>query len=443
MQVDVDVDAEVEVDVKKKRVDYTDAEECREVTFSALRELSIALELPDDALCPPVPNRLNYIHWLSSLQPIQTHVLDIGVGSSCIYPLLGRREYGWRFTGVDVDAAALAWAARNVTLNAAGQDIALALVPRAADYVQAALSCGAELTTETLCERLTSLDRRDASMRGPLRHALAALGTDYAERLLACEAVPGLSSSSYLLPSTSLLSAVMCNPPFYDLREAIGSNPFTVCTGKPSEMRTEGGEVSFVLAIVADSLVMKSAVGWYTTLLGKKSSLGVLVPVLRQLGVPVLRTTRLEQGRTHRWGLAWSFAEVYAAAAATSSSSINPRAFTRNPYAVRSVSRRIALSTQPPLTPETIVARALESLQQQSQAHTQALMQGEGLGHTPSPDEWAVRVEAGPAGATLVLSGFTAMTLKAFDALCGRLQSDIKRTNRCWRRQVRPVPPPP
>jgi hypothetical protein len=34
-------------------------------------------------------------------------VLDIGVGASCIYPILGVKEYGWKFVGSDVNEQSL------------------------------------------------------------------------------------------------------------------------------------------------------------------------------------------------------------------------------------------------------------------------------------------------------------------------------------------------
>lgn len=92
------------------------------------------INIPDDALCPALPNRMNYICWIESLcsaadactgfytidaSPIQQTIVDIGVGSIGIYPLLACR-YGrdrnlsnYCFVGSDIDIDAC----RNATLN--------------------------------------------------------------------------------------------------------------------------------------------------------------------------------------------------------------------------------------------------------------------------------------------------------------------------------------
>jgi 23S rRNA (adenine1618-N6)-methyltransferase len=37
----------------------------------------------------------------------QITCLDIGVGASCIYPIIGVTEYGWKFIGSDIDSKSL------------------------------------------------------------------------------------------------------------------------------------------------------------------------------------------------------------------------------------------------------------------------------------------------------------------------------------------------
>lgn len=66
--------------------------------------------IPDGQLCPTVPNRSNYIHWIedllsSELIPARNDSdgkvrgFDIGTGANCIYPLLGASLLGWSFVG--------------------------------------------------------------------------------------------------------------------------------------------------------------------------------------------------------------------------------------------------------------------------------------------------------------------------------------------------------
>ena len=102
----------------------------------------------------------------------------------------------------------------------------------------------------------------------------------------------------------------MTNPPFYDLEEIISEGGHAVCTGTNTEMRTLGGEVAFIAAMILDSLVMQRAgCRWYTCMVGKKASIKTLRALLRDAGVPIVHSTRFAQGRTMRWGLAWSFYE--------------------------------------------------------------------------------------------------------------------------------------
>lgn len=67
--------------------------------------------IPDGQLCPTVPNRSNYIHWINDLlssEIIQSlggegrskvKGFDIGTGANCIYPLLGASLFCWSFVG--------------------------------------------------------------------------------------------------------------------------------------------------------------------------------------------------------------------------------------------------------------------------------------------------------------------------------------------------------
>ena len=89
-------------------------------------------DLPSRYLCPPVPGRADYLHYLADLLATSNggviphgqgiRVLDIGVGANCVFPLIGYSEYGWRFVGTDIDRAALACAQATIDANGGYRD---------------------------------------------------------------------------------------------------------------------------------------------------------------------------------------------------------------------------------------------------------------------------------------------------------------------------------
>lgn len=74
-------------------------------------------DIPKGYLCPPIPGRADYIHYLADVLAdankdnlptgSNIRVLDIGTGANCIYPIIGANEYGWSFVGSEVDSTAV------------------------------------------------------------------------------------------------------------------------------------------------------------------------------------------------------------------------------------------------------------------------------------------------------------------------------------------------
>ena len=106
-----------------------------------LHDFGLNINLPPNRLCPPIPNRINYLCWLSELlefnishpnitkdQLNSIPILDIGVGASCIYPLLGQKMFGWNFYGSDIDQESLEWANNQILANDLGASIRLSYV---------------------------------------------------------------------------------------------------------------------------------------------------------------------------------------------------------------------------------------------------------------------------------------------------------------------------
>lgn len=77
-------------------------------------------------------------------------------------------------------------------------------------------------------------------------------------------------------------------------------------------MVTPGGEVEFVSRMIDESLRLRERVRWYTSMLGKLSSVHILIEKLIQCGNRNYAVTEFVQGsRTRRWAIAWSWTDVH------------------------------------------------------------------------------------------------------------------------------------
>lgn len=287
------------------KIDWTNFNATRELTrVLLLHDHSLNWWIPDGHLCPTVPNRSNYIHWIEDL--LSSDVIpnshregdvikgfDIGTGANCIYPLLGASLLGWSFVGSDVTDAAVEWAEKNATNN---PQITGLIEIRKVDNEEKA-SC-----SETSCSGMSTNGQSCKNYKG-----------------VSVDIEPSTSSSGatniYHGPPV-LLGVVkdgekfdfcMCNPPFFETMEEAGLNPKTSCGGTPAEMVCPGGEQAFISRIIQDSVQLKHSFQWFTSMVGRKSNLKVLISKLWEVEVSVVKTTEFVQGQTSRWGLAWSF----------------------------------------------------------------------------------------------------------------------------------------
>ncbi|KAF7810798.1 U6 small nuclear RNA (adenine-(43)-N(6))-methyltransferase-like [Senna tora] len=295
----------------RPNIDWTDFNATRELTrVLLLHDYSLTWWIPDGQLCPTVPNRSNYIHWLEDLlsSDIIPHTIstrdkvrgfDIGTGANCIYPLLGASLLGWSFVGSDVTDVALEWAGRNVNSN-----------PHISDLI--------EIRKVESHENTLSVEGLHYGESVHNGNNIDVSGNVIAE----VSPVPSLpldlhfrNDKNYRGPPI-LLGVVrddekfdfcMCNPPFFESLEEAGLNPKTSCGGSREEMVCPGGEKAFITRIIEDSAVLKHSFRWYTSMVGRKSNIKCLVSKLWAVGVTVVKTTEFVQGKTCRWGLAWSF----------------------------------------------------------------------------------------------------------------------------------------
>ncbi|WCJ27941.1 Ribosomal RNA large subunit methyltransferase F [Euphorbia peplus] len=284
----------------RPKIDWTDFNSTRELTrLLLLHDHGLNWWIPDGQLCPTVPNRSNYIHWIEDL--LSSNVIpekkgngkivrgfDIGTGANCIYPLLGASLLGWSFVGSDVTDVALEWAERNVKNN-----------PHISELIE----------VRKVVNRQGALSIEDV-------HNAQSVNGESKTNVNECLIMEQLDSSNKY-DGPPVLSGVvkdgekfdfcMCNPPFFENMDEAGLNPKTACGGTPEEMVCPGGEKAFITRIIEDSAVSKESFRWYTSMVGRKANLKFLTSKLREVGVTIVKTTEFVQGRTCRWGLAWSF----------------------------------------------------------------------------------------------------------------------------------------
>ncbi|VDN09793.1 unnamed protein product [Dibothriocephalus latus] len=239
-----------------------------------LEDFKLDVEFPLDRLVPTIPLRLNYVLWIEDILENMNNIapppliLDIGVGSSCIYPLLGARKNNWKFIGVESDARNFNSSLSVVESNSLRDCIYL-------------LRVHDELVSP-LPQVFAELSKSDFSGRSPFR-----------------------------------IDVVMANPPFFsDVADAVAvesTRSLSRCPAKSAssaarqESQTPGGEVGFATRLAEDSLNFSDSVGVFTLMLGKKRSVPLVRKKLFELGITQNSVYEMCQGRVMRWGIAWTF----------------------------------------------------------------------------------------------------------------------------------------
>jgi 23S rRNA (adenine1618-N6)-methyltransferase len=217
-------------------------------------------DFPDENLCPPIPGRLDYIHYLADLISSEEEVtiLDIGTGATCIYPLLGVAEYNWNFVATDIDLDSLDTA----------QDI---------------------------------ID--DNNLDGNIK-----LRQQFNEQQI----LKGI------LEENDSFTAVMCNPPFYKSAEEaqgankrknrnLGNNAVRNFSGNNNELWYIGGEKAFLHNYLYESSLYPNKSKWYTSLVSKKENVQSLEKSSKKLGAKEFKIISMSQGNKITRIACWRF----------------------------------------------------------------------------------------------------------------------------------------
>lgn len=230
-------------------------------------------DIPTGYLCPPIPGRVDYIHHLADLlgssnggripTGYKVKCMDVGIGASCIYPIVGNKEYGWSFIGTDIDQVALE-------------------------------SVNKILKNNHFLQR--NIDIRFQENPKDIFHGV--------------------------MERSEPIDITICNPPFHSsmeeaeagtLRKLSSLNHKKVTTpvlnfgGQSNELWCEGGEERFVRDMIRQSKQFADNCFWFSTLISKQSHLDAIYDALKSAKAVQVKTIVMGQGTKISRIVAWSF----------------------------------------------------------------------------------------------------------------------------------------
>lgn len=230
-------------------------------------------DIPDNYLCPPIPGRADYIHYIADVlcsknfgkMPVGPKIicLDIGVGANCVYPIIGNKEYGWSFIGSDIDAVSIESANKIISKNPS---------------LKANVDCRLQENPKDFFYGIIRKDEYvDLSICNPPFHSSAA------------EAQAG---------SIRKLS---------NLKHKKVSKAELNFGGQNNELYCDGGEERFVRNMIRESKKFATNCFIFSSLISKQSTLKSVIKVLEQSKAIEINTIPMGQGNKSSRIIYWTF----------------------------------------------------------------------------------------------------------------------------------------
>ena len=228
-------------------------------------------EFPDKNLCPPIPGRADYIHHIADLLSEFNYgkittgdkvtCLDVGVGASCIYPIIGVIEYNWNFIGSDINKKSI-------------------------DSAQNIVQSNPQLKGKIEC-----------------RHQEDSSNVFYG-----------------VIDRSGKLDLTICNPPFHSsiedaekgtkrkIKNLSGKRVETAdLAGINNELICEGGESMFINEMVRESIKFSKNIFLFSVLVSKQSNLKGIYKSLEKYRVSEFKTVQMGTGNKSTRIVAWTF----------------------------------------------------------------------------------------------------------------------------------------
>jgi len=230
-------------------------------------------EFPDENLCPPIPGRADYIHHIADLLgennfgtiPIGDKItcLDVGIGASCIYPIIGVTEYDWKFIGSDIDPKSIASAQNIVNSNSSIKD---------------KIECRLQKNSKDVFHGIIGKEDK--------------------------------------------IDLIICNPPFHSsiedaqkgtrrkIKNLSGKKvktPELNFAGISNELICDGGEYKFIQNMIRESEKFSKNCYWFSTLVSKQSNLKGIYKLLEKIEANQIKTIPMGTGNKSSRIVAWTF----------------------------------------------------------------------------------------------------------------------------------------
>lgn len=257
-------------------IDFSNTDAVKALNFALLKTY-YQIEhwnFPEGYLCPPIPGRVDYIHYLADLLKNSTvditnkvTVLDIGTGASCIYPLLGARTQGWHFIASDIDPISITAANANVESNKGLTKQITCRLQKNSHYIFDGIIQPKEYYHLTMCNPPFHKSLADAT-KGTVR-------------------------------KWQNLSKEKNNNNKQEKALNFG--------GQKAELWCQGGEVSFIRQMIKESKQYRDQVLWFTCLVSKKDHLSSIKLSLKKAKVAKINVVKMAQGQKVSRFIAWSF----------------------------------------------------------------------------------------------------------------------------------------
>ena len=230
-------------------------------------------EFPDENLCPPIPGRADYIHHIADLLgennfgtiPTGDKItcLDVGLGASCIYPIIGVTEYDWKFIGSDIDPKSIASAQNIVNSNSSIKD---------------KIECRLQKNSKDVFYGIIGKeDKIDATICNPPFHSSIEDAQKGTRRK-----IKNLSGKKVKTPELNF-------------------------AGISNELICDGGEYKFIQNMIRESEKFSKNCCWFSTLVSKQSNLKGIYKLLEKFEAKQIRKIPMGTGNKSSRIVAWTF----------------------------------------------------------------------------------------------------------------------------------------